>query len=578
MRKRRIASIIFLMVGLTFSGMAWFADSLGLDDHLGWGRLRILFFLVNILLTILAVLFLVFQSQAEVMIANLWVKIRRNPLISSLLNSQGAVNLSSALWKYWFTLPVMAFVILIYIWLISSGTWTTWVSPTRYYASLARGFERGKLFMATAPNPELMELPNPYDPSARQGMEIPVDITYYNGKYYLYWGPVPSLLLVPVQAILHNRVGDLQLVFIFTCGIFLLLAILAVYIWGFFFHNLPRSMLTISILLIGTASPTLFMLNNFRGARIYEAAITGGQFFLVGGLLFAVIALVKSSPHWSLALTGSLWALCIGTRLFLVLPICAMVLVLACSWLTTKRRFSEIAARSFSLGLPLLLGFLVLAWYNWERFGSVTESGLYYQLAGINLQENYDALLGPDYFFQNLYNYLIHPFGIDSQFPFVRVEYGSARAILPSHPLPGLYSSQQITGLLSSVPFAAFASIPFILLLIRKLKTRESQGETILPWVVLILGGSFMAAFIFLMFFFWSAMRYLEDFMPSLLLLSVIGFWQGYESLAAVSSARKLYTVLGSFLAGVSIILSTLLAISMNDARFDILRLLNHLR
>ncbi len=578
MRNRRIASIIFLIVGLTFSGMALFADSLGLDDHSGWGRLRIMFFIANTLLTVFAMLYLLFQSQAELMAANLWARIGHNPFISSLLSSRIVVRLSSALQKYSFTLPIMACVILVYIWLISSGTWTTWVSPTRHYAILAQGFERGKLFLTTMPDARLGELPNPYDPSARQGIETPVDVTYYKGRYYLYWGPVPSLMLVPVQAILQSRVGDLQLVFIFTCGIFLLLSILIVILWDLFFHDLPKWMLGISILLIGTANPTLFMLNNFKGARIYEAAITGGQFFLVGGLLVAVIALGKPSPYWILALTGSLWALSIGTRLFLVLPICAMVFVLACSWIATKQRLIEKAAKLFALGLPLLIGFLALGWYNWERFGSVTESGLYYQLAGINLQKNYGLLLDPGYFFQNLYNYLIHPFGFDSQFPFVRVDDGSIRPILPSHPLAELYSSQQMTGLLPSVPFAVFALIPFTRSSIVKFKGQNQRAGITLPWAVWILSASFLVAFIFLMFFFWSAMRYLQDFMPCLLALSVIGFWQGYALLAPDSAVRKMYAVLGACLAGISILVSILLAVSINDARFGIMRALDLLQ
>lgn len=577
MQKSRIVSIFFLIAGLTFSGMAFFADALRLDDHSGWGRLRILFFSANILLALFALLYLIFPGRAELMTASLEARIRQTLLVSSLIKSRIVVRLSSILQKYLFTLPALTFVILIHIWLISSGTWTTWVSPTRYYADLARGFERGKLFMAITPNPKLSELANPYDPSARKGIEVLDDVTYYNGKYYLYWGPVPALMLVPVQAILHNRVGDLQLVFIFTCGIFLLLSILLIMIWNLFFHNLPKWMLNISILLIGTAGPTLFMLNNFKGARIYEAAITGGQFFLVAGLLVAVIALGKPSQHWLLALTGSLWALSIGSRLFLVLPIGAAAFVLACSWFRAKERLFEIIKKLFFLGFPILLGFIALGWYNWARFGSVTESGLYYQLAGLNLQKYYDALLGPVYFFQNLYNYFIHPFSIVSQFPFVRVEYGNIHTILPSYPLPNLYNSQQITGLLITVPFVVFALIPFVRLLIRKFKDQGEQSAA-LPWIVLMLGSSFMAAFIFLMVFFWSAMRYLEDFTPSLLVLSTIGFWQGYASLAPASPARKSYAILGVSLASASMFISLLLALSINDARFEIIRVFTFLK
>jgi hypothetical protein len=80
-------------------------------------------------------------------------------------------------------------------------------------------------------------------------------------------------------------------------------------------------------------------------------------------------------------------------------------------------------------------------------------------------------------------------------------------------------------------------------------------------------------AFLFLMCFFWSAMRYLEDFMPVLLILSIIGFWQGYQSRMKKNVALKNYTFFGLSLIFVSITLSLLLAISINDARFEIIQL-----
>jgi hypothetical protein len=575
MRNRKIISIIFLIVGFTFSGMILFADALGLDDHSGWGRLRIAAFIASLSVMAFAALYLLFPGRLEWMAANLCARIGRNPLVSSLLKSR----LAAFAREYSFTFPIMAFVILIYIWLVSSGTWTTWISPTRYYADLARGFERGKLFITLAPDPKLGELPDPYDPFIRKeaGIETPVDVTYFNERFYLYWGPVPSILLLPVKAIYHGRVGDLQLTFGFTCGIFILLSMLVIHIRDRFFRGLPKWMLGLSLVLIGTANPILYMLNNYNSARIYEAAIVGGQFFLVGGLLAAITALGQPSSHWKLALAGSLWALSIGTRLSLVLPVGVMAFVMFCSWIMMKSRLLEKIANLFSLGIPLAWGGVTLGWYNWARFGKVTESGLYYQLAGVDLQKNYNILILPDYFFQNLYNYLVRPFVFDSQFPFVRVQVGRVPPIFPSYSLPQLYATQQITGLLVAVPFVLFACIPIWQLIAGKYKDHQGR-QNALYWIVLMLGGSFVPAFIFLMSFFWAAMRYLEDFMPSLLALSVIGFWQGYSSFAPESVARKRFAVLGASLAGISMFVSLAVAVSINAVRFEIVRAFSFLK
>jgi hypothetical protein len=56
-------------------------------------------------------------------------------------------------------------------------------------------------------------------------------------------------------------------------------------------------------------------------------------------------------------------------------------------------------------------------------------------------------------------------------------------------------------------------------------------------------------------------MRYAEDFMPALTLLSLIGFWHGYASLQN-SKRGKVFASLGIILAGISIIIGILLALS----------------
>jgi hypothetical protein len=63
--------------------------------------------------------------------------------------------------------------------------------------------------------------------------------------------------------------------------------------------------------------------------------------------------------------------------------------------------------------------------------------------------------------------------------------------------------------------------------------------------------------------FFWAAMRYAEDFMPTLTLLSIVGFWQGYQATPESSNKGKMYTTVGLILAGLSIITGTLLALSI---------------
>lgn len=576
MSRRLTIPILFVIVGLALVGTAVFADALGLDQYAGWGRGRVTLLILGIGTTLASVFFLRFSGPVVAAAQTVRTFIESLPAVSRARGNPGMIMISRLLRDYASTLPILAAVILIYIWFVSSGTLTTWISPTRYYANLARGFLNGNLYIPTRPDANLLQMPDPYDPAARAraNTDEPADITFYNGRFYLYWGPVPALVLAALSPFTQGRVGDLFLVFGFVCGIFLVEYAILVSIWDRFFRELPGWILRMSILLAGLSGPVTFMLNNARSARIYEAAITGGQFFLISGFLAALSVLNRASSNWRLAVAGTLWALAIGTRQVLVFPI-GFIVFMVLYWIFRNDGWSfKSISKAMLVILPLAVGFASLGWYNWARFGSVTESGLYYQLAGLNLQEHYDELVDPLYVYQNLYNYLLNPLEIESQFPFVRVENGNTEAIFSSYALPTLYTSQTITGLLCFVPFVVFALIPSARLfqnLFRKRHAQFSANESdhrLLNWITVSLSGAFLAAFGVLMVFFWAAMRYIEDFMPSLIVLSAIGFWQGYQALPRNSSGHRAYVVFGTILAVASISISLLLAISVNDARF----------
>src|SRR5512138_2143011 len=104
-------------------------------------------------------------------------------------------------------------VVIIYVWFASSATWTTWESPTRYFADLAKGFQRGHLYMVTKPSPGLLASPDPYELLPGGQIKGPIDVAYYQGRFYLPWGPTPALVVLLFRWLLHWWLGDLQLVF-----------------------------------------------------------------------------------------------------------------------------------------------------------------------------------------------------------------------------------------------------------------------------------------------------------------------------------------------------------------------------
>jgi len=156
-----------------------------------------------------------------------------------------------------------------YIWFVSFGLWTTWSNTTEYYDQLATAFAHGSLSLEKGVDPALLSLTNPYNPNERDGINYPLDFSLYNGKYYLYFGPAPALLLTIFKLLGFGTIGDQHLVFIFTSGWFIFQSLLIIEIRKQFFPDIPNWMLPICIIFGGLISPSTWMLTE---GRVYEAA------------------------------------------------------------------------------------------------------------------------------------------------------------------------------------------------------------------------------------------------------------------------------------------------------------------
>ncbi len=465
-----------------------------------------------------------------------------------------------------------AIVLACYVWLISLGTWTQWPASTTYFDQLASSFQHGELALEVRPSPALLALRNPYEPKTRGDVPYLLDASLYNGKYYLYWGPVPGLILAAAKTIYPHVLGDEYLVFAFTCATFLIEVLFLLHLWTGFFQEAPVGLVGAGLLLVGLSSPFGWLLVH---PTVYEAAIIGGQlFFLVG--LWSAFSGLRRTPigKWQLAVSGLSWMAAVGTRLTQIVPVGFMIL-LVCTAVIVKARRARSGRDGMSallwLGLPLTLAAAGLAWYNWARFGSVLETGISYQLAGlINLQKNRSDLFSRAYILQNLYNYLVHPPGFLPSFPFLAPTGGLSRSIFAFVHMPKIHFSQPVAGLLLSTPFVFLAAIPTIRFLHRLQDTAVGyRNLDSFDWLVTALWGSFLCGFATFLSFFWVAERYLADFVPGLLVLSVIGLWQLGQAPKPWRTSRRLIIGAGCALAGISCAAGFLLAVGSNIPAFQ---------
>lgn len=286
-----------------------------------------------------------------------------------------------------------------------------------YYAKLGEAFQQGQTHLLNAPSSELLALQNPFDWGERRAANVRYlwDATLYDGKYYLYFGPVPALIpWIPVQWLLGISLPDRTIALFYlmlgTCSLMLLLyrfakqlgvEKLAPYkaIFLLLIAALP--------LCFGTTIPLLL-----KRPMFYEAAIASAYGYTALGLLcmwFAYGENTKYATLWKVMASLCL-GLAAGCRLFHALNI---ILLLSCwiapAWRYMKQRnYRKAIHESIALFLPWLMVLIGVALYNYARFGSIFETGISYQLSAADMR-HFTSHWSWTSFTSQLYDYLLTP-------------------------------------------------------------------------------------------------------------------------------------------------------------------------
>jgi len=464
---------------------------------------------------------------------------------------------------------IVALTILVYGWLISAGRWTDWPPSKAYYDMLANGFAHGQLHLLEQPSQALLALDNPYDLEQREGVPYLWDVSLYGGRYYLYWGPVPALLLVPFKLAGAGPIHDGYLVLGFASGALVFAVLLMLDIWRRFYRHLAWWTPLPAVLACGLANPLPWLLTR---PEIYEAAVAGGAFFLLGGLYWAFSGLRPERViAWRLCLAGLFLGLAVGTRssLALAAAFLGLVILLAIGAgvggsTRTKLRYAGVFA------IPLIMVAFSLGAYNYARFDNALELGHRYQLGRPKELSGAAATFSARYFVLNSYNYLLNPPNTLSVFPYVKPDTGRVALPFPGLTRPPSYRVERVTGLVYSAPFVLFALMSLSALFRHP---DSSNGVTGGRWGlrigILALVGACMLAALPLLVLRANTARHMADVVPMLIVLSAIGFWQGLV-LAKGLAVRRLWTLTAWMLALATASLGWLLAITGYSARFEV--------
>ncbi|MBR5116931.1 MAG: hypothetical protein IK096_07670, partial [Lachnospiraceae bacterium] len=264
--------------------------------------------------------------------------------------------------------------------------WDSWGRHEKQYEELTQALLSGRLSLAEEPAAFLSEMDNPYDPAARTiagdeaGAYALIDTAYYHGRYYVYFGLTPALLLYLPVFLFTRRILPTWIAVILTAT--LLVPVICLFIRCLCARYAPRTPAGIRLLLS-------ISLTGILGTPYLAAFCTTYSMPAVMGLLLTLAGLTcflcaerpDGSFRRTVLISGSvLLGLTIGCRpvvaasYLLLFPLYADAIRRGAFFRTEKSSLTN----TVSILLPALLTGSLFLVYNALRFGSPLEFGFHY--------------------------------------------------------------------------------------------------------------------------------------------------------------------------------------------------------
>lgn len=418
------------------------------------------------------------------------------------------------------TIVALALVLALYAWTASTsaGTFPTELSlkGRDYYNHLTDAFLHGQIALLVEPPPELLALQDPYDRAQYAAVEPlpPHDMSLFEGRYYVYWGPTPVLtLFLPARLLLlGNDLSERAALVIFSfAGLLVSLALLR-YAARRFLPHTRRWMLAMAGLALATGTTALY---NLRRPTIYEVALSAGFCFTMAGAYLLLRGALEERHRWR-RLTGASACLGLAAGARPTLAVTGLLAVGALVFLLRSGALPSRAARwraVLALLGPVTLAGLLLVAYNAARFGSPSQFGLVYQL---NQFDPFPPGGGIPHLVPGLYMYLLAPPLLNLNFPFIHLPPP------PDYPgtLPPGYNLEHLGGLLPMVPIVLLGLVALPVALrsaapaLRRLGWVMAAGLIVGGLVLLEISASIYA----------GTMRYGMDFVPLILVSALLGW------------------------------------------------------
>lgn len=452
----------------------------------------------------------------------------------------------------WLQRGVLGAVCLVVVTLYAAGSYSGTLelsapkASDTYYNLLVQGFRDGHLSLKKDVPPGLMQLADPYDPTAnilyQRSPHQLHDLSYYKGRLYLYFGVTPALILFwPFVALTGHYLFHREAVPIF-CAIGFLASVGLLYaLWRRYFSEVSVWAVAACALALGLATGVPVLLAR---AEIYEVAISCAYMLTVLVLAATWKALHKPERSvWWLAVASLLYGLVLGARPSLLFGAVILLVPVVAAWRDRRLIWAPLMAAT----VPITIIGLGLMLYNVRRFDNPFEFGVRYQLGGE--RQDLVQFFSLRYFWFNFRVFFLEPARWSGRFPFLR------EIAIPLVPA-GHGRVEAPFGVLTNIPLVWMALATPLVWRSRPLPVRSTLCLFVAA-MALLFGSIGITNCLFRA----ANFRYEVEFLPALLLLAVVGVLGLERALADRPTWRCAARLGWSLLLGFSVAFNFLVAV-----------------
>ena len=412
----------------------------------------------------------------------------------------------------------------LFAWTASGGTYRFQSASVPYYDLLADAFLAGQFHLLITPRPELLALANPYDPVLNGPLRLP-DASLYNGKYYLYFGPVPGLIHAGWKLLTGWRLEEGTMLLAASLIGCLFFWLLARRVRALAFPDLPEIWVRAVTACYVFGGVGLLLAARSIG---HHEALAVASAFVLSGLYLWLRGL--EGGQWTtghFVVGGLLLGCAFGSRQTLISFPLACGLVMVWRWLQMprdRRLLGQMAAFGFLPGVAVLLHLT----YNLARFGSPFDFGMNYQLtglAGLDTESNAFGVVSFNNVERNLHTYFVRLPEFIPYFPFHLSFPGG---------VPGWLVEAPLLPVPLVAPLALLAPLSIALMYRHLWRPSES-----IQWFIIGTAAGLAIPAAVTVFQVAATARYLQDTLPAATMLGGIGLWWLRSATSAVALGRQ---------------------------------------